>query len=94
MAMKPVPAKKAAECASLFRPTACWQHRSWEHTLRDARDYAAHMDHVHFNPVRHGSVARPQDWLYSTLRACVAKGLSPADWAGGQAEPAETGEWR
>ena len=26
-----------------------WQRRFWEHTLRDERDYVAHMDYVHFN---------------------------------------------
>lgn len=71
-----------------------WQHRYWEHTIHDARDYAAHMDYIHFNPVKHGYVARPQDWLYSTFRSCVAKGLYPAQWSSGQAEPPETGERR
>lgn len=25
-----------------------WQRRYWEHTIRDDRDYAAHMDYTHF----------------------------------------------
>jgi putative transposase len=29
-----------------------WQRRYWEHTLRDERDYAGHMDYIHFNPVK------------------------------------------
>ena len=33
-----------------------WQRRYWEHTIRDNRDYAAHMDYIHFNPVKHGLV--------------------------------------
>ena len=33
-----------------------WQRRFWEHTIRDERDYAAHMDYIHFNPVKHGLV--------------------------------------
>jgi REP-associated tyrosine transposase len=31
-----------------------WQPRYWEHTIRDDRDYAAHVDYTHFNPVKHG----------------------------------------
>lgn len=32
-----------------------WQRRYWEHTtIRDDRDYAAHMDYIHFNPLKHG----------------------------------------
>ena len=29
-----------------------WQRRYWEHTIRDDRDFAAHMDYTHFNPVK------------------------------------------
>ncbi|HWX37304.1 MAG TPA: transposase [Steroidobacteraceae bacterium] len=39
-----------------------WQRRYWEHTIRDDRDFAAHMDYIHFNPVKHGLVAHPADW--------------------------------
>lgn len=59
-----------------------WQRRFWEHLIRDERDFAAHMDYVHFNPVKHGHVARVADWPYSTFHALVAKGIYPADWAG------------
>ena len=31
-----------------------WQRGYWEHTIRDERDYAAHVDYTHFNPVKHG----------------------------------------
>jgi putative transposase len=35
-----------------------WQRRFWEHTIRDDRDYAAHLDYIHFNPVKHGLVTQ------------------------------------
>jgi REP element-mobilizing transposase RayT len=35
-----------------------WQRRYWEHTIRDDRDFAAHMDYTHFNPAKHGLVAQ------------------------------------
>src|SRR5207248_3148931 len=31
-----------------------WQRGYWEHTIRDERDYGAHADYIHFNPVKHG----------------------------------------
>jgi putative transposase len=34
-----------------------WQRRYREHTIRDDRDFAAHMDYAHFNPVKHGLVS-------------------------------------
>jgi len=30
-----------------------WQRRFWEHAIRDDRDYATHMEYLHFNPVKH-----------------------------------------
>ena len=38
-----------------------WQRRYWEHTIRGDRDFAAHMDYVHFNPVKHGLVEHPAE---------------------------------
>ncbi len=69
-----------------------WQRRYWEHTIRDERDYAAHMDYIHFNPVKHGLVERPGDWPFSSFRRCVAAGLYPLDWLGSDSELPETGE--
>ena len=59
-----------------------WQRRYWEHTIRDDRDYAAHLDYIHFIPVKHGLVADVAAWPYSSFHRCVAIGLYPADWAG------------
>ena len=71
-----------------------WQRRFWEHTIRDERDDAVHMDDVHFNPVKHGYVAHPADWAFSSFRRCVAAGMYPADWVPSEVEPGETGERR
>ncbi len=35
----------------------------WEHLIRDERDFAAHRDYVHFNPVKHGYVRRVAESL-------------------------------
>ena len=71
-----------------------WQRGYWEHTIRDDRDYRAHMDYIHFNPVKHGLAQAPGDWPFSSFRRCLAAGLYPADWLGGGNEPVETGERR
>jgi putative transposase len=59
-----------------------WQKRYWEHAIRDERDFAAHFDYVHFNPVKHGLVLHPADWPYSTFRRAVGRGEYPSDWCG------------
>jgi len=71
-----------------------WQRRFWEHTIRDDRDYASHMDYVHFNPVKHGLVAHPAEWPFSSFHRCVAAGQYPADWNAAGASPADSGERR
>jgi putative transposase len=64
------------------RETGIWQRRYWEHTIRDEQDYAAHIDYIHFNPVKHGLAAHPADWL----------GMYPSDWANGDRELVAAGE--
>ncbi len=39
-----------------------WQRRFWEHTIRNDHDYSAHLDYVHYNPVKHGLVAHASEW--------------------------------
>lgn len=53
-----------------LRPTerGIWQHRYWEHRIRDDDDLQQHVDYVHSNPVKHGLVADPTDWPWSTVR--------------------------
>jgi putative transposase len=65
-----------------------WQRRLWEHLIRDERDFQAHMDYVHINPVKHGLVSRVQDWPYSTFHSLVNDGTYPIDWGGDVASAA------
>jgi putative transposase len=70
-----------------------WQRRFWEHTVRDERDFQAHVDYIHYNPVKHVLVARVGDWPYSSFHRFVRMGWLDADWAGDPNLPAEqTGE--
>ena len=59
-----------------------WQRRFWEHVIKDEADYAAHMDYVHINPVKHGLVKNVRDWPYSTFHHCVRQGIYTLEWAG------------
>lgn len=61
-----------------------WQRRFWEHTIRDDKDYATHVDYVHFNPVKHGWVSSAADWPYSSFHKASAAGFYPADWTEGE----------
>ncbi len=59
---------------------AVWQRRFWEHQIRDERDFANHVDYIHFNPVNHGLVAAPKNWQYSSFHRYVRDGCYPLDW--------------
>jgi len=64
------------------RERGIWQRRYWEHTVRDEDDFVRHLDYIHFNPVKHGHVARVHDWSYSSFHRWVRLGAYPKDWAG------------
>jgi len=59
-----------------------WQRRFWEHAIRDEADFRAHVDYIHWNPVKHGYVKQAKDWPYSTFHRFVAKGIYPEAWGG------------
>ena len=63
----------------------------------DDRGYAAHMDDIHFNlvkhgPVKHGRVADGADWPYSSFHLAVRKAFCPSGWAGGRVALTDVGE--
>jgi putative transposase len=84
------------ECRSSVRMArgerGIWQRRFWEHAIRDDRDYAAHVDYCHINPLKHGYVKRVADWPYSTFHRYVERGVYPLAWADGPESDLEVGE--
>ncbi|QSB02863.1 transposase [Methylomonas sp. EFPC1] len=59
-----------------------WQRCYWEHLIRDEADFQAHMNYIHYNPVKHGWVKHVKDWPYSTFHRWVEQGAYPLNWAG------------
>jgi putative transposase len=57
-----------------------WQRHFWEHLLRDEEDWKKHMDYIHYNPVKHGYVKSPGEWLHSSFRQAVQDGLYAPGW--------------
>jgi putative transposase len=73
------------------REQALWQHRYWEHLLRDETDFIRHVEYIHYNPVKHGHVAAAGDWPYSSFHRYVEAGLYSADWGRGAMDLAGIG---
>ncbi len=57
-----------------------WQHRYWEHFIRNEEDYSRHVEYIHFNPVKHGLASSPSLWKYSSFQDYVSQGLYPVEW--------------
>ena len=58
-----------------------WQRRFRDHHVCDEADLAAHLRYCWGNPVKHGLVARPTDWPWSSLHRDIREGRVEADWA-------------
>jgi len=59
---------------------AIWQRRFWEHRIRDERDFNAHCDYIHYNPVKHGLVQAPREWPHSSIHRFIENGLCEPCW--------------
>lgn len=44
-----------------------WQKGFWDHIIRDEIDFQRHLDYIHYNPVRHGLVDKPEAWPHSSF---------------------------
>jgi len=59
---------------------AIWQRRYWEHRIRDEKDFARHVDYIHYNPIKHGYVIRSVDWPYSSIHRYIRQSVLTPDW--------------
>jgi putative transposase len=40
----------------------------WDTCIRGERDFWTRFNYIHYNPVKHGYVQQPEDWLFSSYR--------------------------
>jgi putative transposase len=69
-----------------------WQYRYWDRIIRNEDDLRRHIDHIHYNPVKHGLTKSTFDWQYTSIHdKDYAEAYGP-DW--GRVEtPAFDGEF-
>ena len=63
-----------------------WQRRYWEHTIAGESDYTAHVEYIHFNPVKHSLAKAPCDWPHSSFHDWVARGHYDRNWGSDETE--------
>ncbi len=68
-------------------PLKLWQSRFWDHIICDEKDLERHFDYIHWNPVKHGYVHRPEDWPHSPYIHWSGLTYYQPDW-GWEGEPA------
>ena len=44
-----------------------WQGRFFDRALRTVEEYHETLEYIHWNPVKAGLVARPEDWRWSSV---------------------------
>lgn len=65
---------------NLQNSVSLWQRRFWDHIIRNESDFKFHLDYIHYNPVKHGHVKRPEDWRVTTYRDWMRKGIYEVGW--------------
>ena len=64
----------------IITPLNIWQKRFWDHIIRNEQDLENHLDYIHWNPVKHGFVNKPEDWTNPTYRNWLNKGFYDVGW--------------
>ena len=57
-----------------------WQKRFRDRLIRDEDEFKALLDYIHYNPVKHGYVAKPGEWEWSTFKNWVECGEYDSCW--------------
>jgi putative transposase len=67
------------------RSTHLRQRGFWDHVIRDERDFANHFDYIHYNPIKHGYVTKPEAYEPTSFNEYVRRGWYEIGW--GHTEP-------
>ena len=57
-----------------------WQPGFWDHVIRNEHDFKNHLDYVHYNPVKHGYVTRPEEYPYSSYMEYMRRDWYEIGW--------------
>jgi len=57
-----------------------WQLRFWDHVIRDQEDMNAHLNYIHYNPVKHGFAKSPFVYPHSSAQQFLKEGFYLPNW--------------
>ena len=78
--LKPNFTKAYKEQVNISGRMKFWQRRFYDHIIRDETDLHHHLDYIHYNPVKHGLVTKPEEWQHSSFLAWKERGAYPDQW--------------
>ena len=78
---------------NIDQATHLWQRGFWDHVIRDERDYVNHFHYIHYNPVKHGYVVRPEDYPHTSFLEYVKRGWYELGWGHAEAEAISKFDW-
>ena len=64
----------------LPEPVLVWKVGYRMQQIDDERKFAACIDRIHYDPVHHGLVERPEEWLYSSYERWIERGVYRLGW--------------
>jgi len=57
-----------------------WQTRFWDRIIRDDREFEKYFHYIHFNPVKHGIVNKPEEYKESSYNYWLEKDYYNIGW--------------
>jgi REP element-mobilizing transposase RayT len=51
---------------SRHRKGTLWQHQFWDRFVRGQKEFHERLEYMHYNPLRRGLAAKPEDWRWSS----------------------------
>jgi len=57
-----------------------WQRAYSRQQVHNVNDFAIVLDSIHYNPVHHGLVQRPEEWTHSSYQAWVERAVYKLGW--------------
>ncbi len=78
--IKPNFTKTYKQSIGISGPMKFWQKRYWDHVIRDEQDFQRRLDYIHYNPVKHAYVQRPEEWKHSSYSIWRQRGAYPERW--------------
>jgi putative transposase len=66
----------------LKRSGQLWQHKSYDHWVRDDEELERIVDYIAWNPVKAKLVGEPHQWFWSAAHDCFLRDGSKSGWLG------------